>query len=219
MECIRLQRFNSSSNQGRIVSLGSVVRNIQIMVTMRPRNYNPLTGPMELATVEVAEFDGEYWPVRLTGTGWEMTLPYGYEIKRWPAWMQEGEEMKEEKLGVDWSKVTTMQEFEKVDPQYLARLIKDIRNLSSSYTAIHYVLFGTPGGDFIKNLFSNDLVHTYSHADGENQRNLDVWVSWLYNVCPQDAWGSREKYMDWIKGGGLVGWMRKQREEDQDERS
>lgn len=62
-----------------------------------------------------------------------------------------------------------------------------------------YVQLGVPLGDFLQNVVSNNLVHAAGHADSDNFANLQAYAGWLYNECPMDACGSREKYLAWIE--------------------
>lgn len=60
-----------------------------------------------------------------------------------------------------------------------------------------YVENGKVHGDFLRNLLKNDLVGTFSHADLENQRNMDEWITFVYNELPAECWGSEESVNDW----------------------
>lgn len=74
----------------------------------------------------------------------------------------------------------------------------------------HYVLFGTPMGDFGTATLQDKLVESFSRADDTNtHRMLDI-VRWLYNGCPADARGSDERVQQWIMMGGLAGHLESQ---------
>lgn len=74
------------------------------------------------------------------------------------------------------------------------------------HTAIlEYVVEGHPTGDFLRSLFSNDLMRTYGHADGTNKAVIDRYVRFLYNDLPSDCHGSAQIVSEWIKAGGLIG--------------
>lgn len=62
-----------------------------------------------------------------------------------------------------------------------------------------YVQLGTPLGDFLRNVVSNDFVHAAGSADDGNFANLQAFAAWVYNECPTPACGSHEKYTAWIE--------------------
>lgn len=68
-----------------------------------------------------------------------------------------------------------------------------------------YVLRGEPIGDFLEAVFSNDLVRAYGRADQNNTEVMRDYAELLYNGCPMDSWGSKEKVAAWQKAGGLAG--------------
>lgn len=207
MKRVKVKKFKHSSNSGEMRELGEIMvetGKLPIMVS----KHGQMAGPMIIRMIQVAYFDEESWQLWPPGFD-EITLPHEYTLKNnrdQYDWLKE--ERMSEKIGIDWDKVKTVGDFQEVDPQRFERLGKGIRSLSSSSSAIWYVLFGTPTGHFLAKLFSNDLIGVFSHADSENIRNLETWVKWLYNACPSEAQGSKDKYQRWIKVGGLVGWMR-----------
>ena len=60
-----------------------------------------------------------------------------------------------------------------------------------------YLNDGIMPGDFLAAALSNDLVQSFSRADDMNRAAMFAWVSWLYNECPGDAWGSPERVSEW----------------------
>lgn len=62
-----------------------------------------------------------------------------------------------------------------------------------------YVEYHRPSGDFLRCLFSNNLVSTFYHADLDNTRCIADIVTYLWNYVPGNCWGSQEKYDAWIR--------------------
>jgi hypothetical protein len=69
------------------------------------------------------------------------------------------------------------------------------------YVMTGKVLFG----DFLLALFTNDLMKTFSRADGENVKLLLNYCELLYNDLPMACWGSMERIAKWEASGGLFG--------------
>lgn len=67
-----------------------------------------------------------------------------------------------------------------------------------------YIEQGRPPDRFLYAVLSNDLVHSYCHADSENAAAMPKWASFLYNEAPIDSWGSKKAVDAWIKQGGYV---------------
>lgn len=63
----------------------------------------------------------------------------------------------------------------------------------------NYLEHGIPTGDFLAAAISNDLAMAVGRADSQNIRVLRSIVGYLWNEFPRHAWGSSEKYKDWIK--------------------
>jgi len=68
-----------------------------------------------------------------------------------------------------------------------------------------YVEEGVLPGGFLSAVFSNDLTGAVAHADDVNMRNLPAYVRFIYNHCPSDCWGDRDKVKAWLVNGGLKG--------------
>lgn len=47
-------------------------------------------------------------------------------------------------------------------------------------------------GDFVRAILENNLIKTFSRADSTNLKLIDDYVTFLYNHCPTDAYGSPE---------------------------
>jgi hypothetical protein len=69
---------------------------------------------------------------------------------------------------------------------------------------VGYLEHGWKLGSFLSAIFTNDLVKAYGRADGINRAAMETWAQWLYNYCPQGAWGSPQK---------VEAWQNQQREE------
>lgn len=100
------------------------------------------------------------------------------------------------------------------DKKLYDRMYRDISHLSSGWGAVDYVFFGTPTGDFLRCLFSNDLIGVFSHADTTNRANIELWSSWIFNNTPSDCWGSAQIYSDWIHRGGLIGIFKEEQSDE-----
>lgn len=64
---------------------------------------------------------------------------------------------------------------------------------------VDYRDHGHPVGDFLTAVLANDLVEAIGRADLYNSWLLPIYVGFLYNEFPSDAWGSREKVAAWIQ--------------------
>ena len=67
-----------------------------------------------------------------------------------------------------------------------------------------YIEEGIPTGDFLRCIFSNDLMGAYAHADDKNSRRVRTYCMYLYNEVPTNCWGSHEHYLAWINHQGLI---------------
>lgn len=52
-------------------------------------------------------------------------------------------------------------------------------------------------GDFLLSVITNNLKDACWYADDENLLNLPAFVSYFYNECPSQCWGSPEKVASW----------------------
>lgn len=62
-----------------------------------------------------------------------------------------------------------------------------------------YLEDGIEPGGFALACLANELVGAFGRADDVNALAMREWAEWLYNECPSQAWGSREKVNAWIK--------------------
>lgn len=67
-----------------------------------------------------------------------------------------------------------------------------------------YLSHGVEPGIFLTAVISNDLKESVRRADEENKRLLAAYVTFLYNYVPSIAWGSPEKYEQWVCEGGFA---------------
>lgn len=51
-------------------------------------------------------------------------------------------------------------------------------------------------GDFIRNVIKNDLSKAVAYADGINLKNLDIYVTFMYNYMPNP------EYLKQVREGG-----------------
>ncbi len=62
---------------------------------------------------------------------------------------------------------------------------------------VRYLCDGIIPGDFLRGVLANDLRATVMTASDENLELLPVYVSFLDNHAPEDAWGSRKAIREW----------------------
>jgi hypothetical protein len=55
-------------------------------------------------------------------------------------------------------------------------------------------------GDFLKALFSDQLVEAWKRAGSYNLAFMAIWIDWLLAEPPSTCWGSPAKVAAWIKG-------------------
>ena len=65
-------------------------------------------------------------------------------------------------------------------------------------TMKNYVENHVPTGDFLRAVFSNDLVEAVGRADSQNILVLKEIVQWVMCMAPLECHGSPEKYAAWI---------------------
>lgn len=61
-----------------------------------------------------------------------------------------------------------------------------------------YVTEGTPPGDFLQAVLSNDLREAFGRADEWNTRNMHIIVRFCWNHIPSVCWGSTERVQAWL---------------------
>ena len=54
-------------------------------------------------------------------------------------------------------------------------------------------------GNFLQALLEDRFMRACKSADDENIEALQVWASFLYNMAPNDAFGSPEKVEAWVQ--------------------
>ncbi len=54
-------------------------------------------------------------------------------------------------------------------------------------------------GHFLRAVIANDLREAVIQADEFNRLKLVEIVSWFWNECPSEAWGSPAKMLAWAK--------------------
>ena len=68
------------------------------------------------------------------------------------------------------------------------------------YGIHEYVQNRTPTGDFLRGVLTNDLKKVMWHGDDNNLNALRWIFMYVYNQCPADCWGDKEKVQDWLRG-------------------
>tara|TARA_Y100000296_G_C5169952_1_gene256732 strand:- start:161 stop:481 length:321 start_codon:yes stop_codon:yes gene_type:complete len=69
--------------------------------------------------------------------------------------------------------------------------------LALQYGMKRYLENGSPTGDFLNAVLSNDLLGAVSRADDKNVKLLPEIVRWMHWEIPSNAWGSQEKVKSW----------------------
>lgn len=62
-----------------------------------------------------------------------------------------------------------------------------------------YVEQGVPTGDFLRACINNNLCDAVGRADERSMKAIPVIVSYLYNECPGNCWGSAGAWEGWIE--------------------
>jgi len=70
---------------------------------------------------------------------------------------------------------------------------------------LEYVVRGRPVGGFLEAVLSNDLEMSIARADMWSAESIPQIVKWLYNKAPMGCHGSSERFLSWLREGGLKG--------------
>ena len=62
---------------------------------------------------------------------------------------------------------------------------------------MRWVENGTPPGGFLTAVLTNDLLGAFTHGDDTSIAGLKYIFRFLYNHCPSQCWGSKEKVAAW----------------------
>ncbi len=68
-----------------------------------------------------------------------------------------------------------------------------------------YIEEGAIPGGFLKAVICNNLVDTFTRADGINAVRVYDYVLFLCNEITGETWGSEKIMLAWHKKGGLKG--------------
>jgi hypothetical protein len=68
-----------------------------------------------------------------------------------------------------------------------------------------YIQNGRPVGDCLRAIISNNLMESIGRADKQTRNSLYEICAIFYNYAPADCHGSMDKYINWIKRGGIDG--------------
>lgn len=79
-----------------------------------------------------------------------------------------------------------------------------------------YVLEGQRTGNFLYQLFSNNLMKTFHAADDTNRANIHNYVRFLFNCVPTACHGSPAAVEEWQSHAGLSGINRLRQPLDED---
>lgn len=72
-----------------------------------------------------------------------------------------------------------------------------------------YILHGVEPGHFLCAVLANDLMAALRRADDINKHSLPAYGAFLVNVAPAACFGSKERFEDWLRMGGLIGLNKK----------
>lgn len=61
-----------------------------------------------------------------------------------------------------------------------------------------YIEQRTPTGGFLRAVLENNLMAAVARADIYNRAQLCGICQWVFNYCPQSAWGSPAKVRAWL---------------------
>ena len=76
-------------------------------------------------------------------------------------------------------------EYEKIPPKVLNALVR-------------YKDWRLPTGSFCRAVIANDLITAVQRADAYSLKALPHVAAWAYTELPSDAWGSYEKFQEWL---------------------
>ena len=76
---------------------------------------------------------------------------------------------------------------------------------------VRYIEQGTPPGDFLTAVITNNLRLAVGHADDISLAALPEIVRFFHNESPSGCWGTPEKMKLWMKKKGAEAWRRPQR--------
>jgi len=79
-----------------------------------------------------------------------------------------------------------------------------------------FVIDGTPPGDFLWAVLTNNLAESFRRADMDNLANMREIVAYCWNHIPADCWGSPKKVEAWIE---MKAKEREQRENNLEDRT
>ena len=69
---------------------------------------------------------------------------------------------------------------------------------------VRWIVKGTPPGNFLLAVLSNDLRESCSRADDFNRARLFDIVRFLYNHSPTGCWGSQANVERWAKSASAI---------------
>ena len=87
---------------------------------------------------------------------------------------------------------------EQVVAQYIDQIDWTLCPNSVKPSLKNYLGWHIPTGGFLQAVLSNDLTGAFGKADEINRECLHDIIKFLYNEAPIIAWGSRERYHDWL---------------------
>ncbi len=70
---------------------------------------------------------------------------------------------------------------------------------------VGHVFNGTPTGDFLTAVFSNNLMEAAVRADDTNLAKLPAYCRFMYNECEPKCYGSPANVKRWRERGGQEG--------------
>lgn len=77
-----------------------------------------------------------------------------------------------------------------------------------------YVEHGVDPGRFARDVLENNFLEALLLADRENLSAISGWARWLSVECPARCCGDHKTVVEWMRGGGMTGFVRRMNEED-----
>lgn len=83
----------------------------------------------------------------------------------------------------------------------MAELLESYKGVPADtlHSINEYVQTGQPIGGFLTAVLENNLVQSFNRADDRNIAAMFDIVSYLYNHCPMDCYGSPDKVEAWYR--------------------
>jgi hypothetical protein len=93
---------------------------------------------------------------------------------------------------------------------YTGEESKDFTSYPHITSAMRYCLKqwierGICDDDFLEALITNNLKTAFLTADANSTQYMGEYVGFLWNIAPQECWGSEKEVDEWTASGGMRG--------------